>query len=376
MKRSLSNTKKIILSCCILIALFLSLDLTLGFFEPAPMKKIRTTIRTQHSYYHHGLKPCKTARFEEAGSGKGYPLTTNSLGFRDSSMRQVPLKTQKKRILFIGDSFTEGIFVPYESIFTSQIALKRPDLDILNAGVGSYCPLIYYRKVDYLLDKVNLKFDELFVLIDISDIQDEYILNDLERFKPTLEKSFLNDVLFHTERFFYNHSFIYNVLRQIFITPSEKLKRLGETEMWTLNQPIFDHFNLNMNEESIRKWSGKGMVYAEENMQKLVDLCKKNKIPVTIVVYPWEIQIYVRDMPSQQEIIWQSFAQKNGIGFLDLFPAFINSMPSDKVIKSYFLPGDFHWNESGHAFVAGEVLNYIEKRDKKNLTLQDGGFKK
>lgn len=376
MKMSLSKTKKVFLFCGILIALFLILDLTLGFFEPKPMKKIRTTIRTRHPYYHHGLKPCKATPFEEAGSGRGYPLTTNSLGFRDESMRQVPLKAEKTRILFIGDSFTEGVFVPYESIFTSQIASKRPDLDILNAGACSSSPLIYYRKVDYLFNKVGLKFDELFVFIDISDIQDEYILNDLERFKPTPGKSSFNEVLFYTERFFHNHSFIYNVLRQIFITPSEKLKRLGETEMWTLNQHIFDHYNLNMNEESIRKWSGKGMVYAEENMQKLVDLCKKNKIPVTIVVYPWEIQIYVRDMPSQQEVIWQSFAQKNGIGFLDLFPAFINSTPPDQVIESSFLPGDFHWNESGHAFVANEVLNYIKKRDNKKPILQDCGFKR
>lgn len=373
---NLFNAKKYFLFCGILIAFFLILDLTLGFFEPKPMRKIRTAIRTQHPYYHHGLKPCKAADFEEAGSGKGNSLTTNSLGFRDASMRQVPLKTNKKRVLFIGDSFTEGVFVPYEATFTNQIALKRPDLDILNAGVGSYCPLIYYLKVDYLLNKVGLKFDELFVFIDISDIQDEYIMNDLERFNPTLGKSSLNEVLFYTERFFYNHSFIYNILSQIFTTPSEKLRRLGEGDMWTLHQRIFDHYNLNMNEESIRTWSEKGMVYAQENMQKLVDLCRKNNIPVTIVVYPWEIQIYVRDIPSQQEIIWQSFAQKNEIGFLDLFPAFINSTPFDKVIKSFFLPGDFHWNESGHAFVANEVLNYIKKRDKKNSTLQDGGFKR
>jgi hypothetical protein len=35
-------------------------------------------------------------------------------GFKDSGVRDVPLTTDKHRILFMGDSFTEGIGVPYE----------------------------------------------------------------------------------------------------------------------------------------------------------------------------------------------------------------------------------------------------------------------
>ena len=142
------SKKDIFLSLGIFIALFLIIDLTLGYLDLKPMKKRYMEIRTQHHYYHHGLKPCKSSFFEEVASEYGYPLTTNSLGFKDSSTRQVPLKVDKKRILFIGDSFTEGLFIPYELTFTGQIAKYRPDLDILNAGVSSYSPLIYYLKVD------------------------------------------------------------------------------------------------------------------------------------------------------------------------------------------------------------------------------------
>jgi hypothetical protein len=359
----LNYSKKLFLLWGVFIALFLIADLTLGYLELKPMKKLYITIRTQHSYYHHDLKPCKNSLFEEIGSGYGYPLTTNSLGFKDSSTRQVPLRVDKKRILFIGDSFTEGIFVPYELTFTGQIAGYRPDLDILNAGVSSYSPLIYYLKVDYLINKVGLKFDELFVFIDMSDIKDEYLYNDIEHFIPSLEASLLNDDLFKVERFLYNHSYTYNLLKQVIESRSENMRINPEGAMWTLNQHIYDKYNLNIKEESVRKWAEKGIVHAQENMQKLVNLCKKNNIPLTIVVYPYDVQIQVRDMPSKQEIIWSSFAQKNGIGFLDLFPTFINNSSPETIIEKYFFPGDPHWNVSGHALVASKVLDFMGKKE-------------
>ena len=52
---------------------------------------------------------------------------------------------------------------------------KRSEkIEFLNAGVISYSPTIYYNKIRYLLD-AGLKFDEVVVLSDLSDVQDEAI---------------------------------------------------------------------------------------------------------------------------------------------------------------------------------------------------------
>jgi hypothetical protein len=77
-----------------------------------------------------------------------------------------------EKIFFIGDSFTESPGVPYEQSFVGLFAQAFPALDVLNAGVSSYAPSVYYEKLKYLLD-AGLKFDEAVVYIDISDIQDE-----------------------------------------------------------------------------------------------------------------------------------------------------------------------------------------------------------
>src|SRR5665647_1274773 len=52
-----------------------------------------------------------------------YRLVTNSLGFRDGSVRKVPLKSDSRRILLIGDSFTEGIGMNFEAVSYTHLTL-------------------------------------------------------------------------------------------------------------------------------------------------------------------------------------------------------------------------------------------------------------
>jgi hypothetical protein len=130
----------------------------------------KSPLRIRDPAYTHTLKP----NFAGCDSWKGrpYPVFTNSLGFRDASVRDVPLAAGRKRILFIGDSATEGIGVAYEETFVGLIARAFPEADVLNAAVESYSPSTYYEKLKYYID-AGLKFDEAIVYIDISDMQDE-----------------------------------------------------------------------------------------------------------------------------------------------------------------------------------------------------------
>ena len=55
--------------------------------------------------YHHGF--IENGKFEAE-----YNVYTNSLGFKDSEVRYVDRENKGRRILFIGDSFTEGVMLP------------------------------------------------------------------------------------------------------------------------------------------------------------------------------------------------------------------------------------------------------------------------
>ncbi|HIN39185.1 MAG TPA: hypothetical protein EYM84_02810 [Flavobacteriales bacterium] len=97
----------------LLISLFLIItDLIIGLFLIPKDNDYYNTFRTSHTYYHHGLKPNQKALAK--GINGEFVLFTNSLGLRDSSIREVPIKSRKRRILFIGDSFTEGVGVTYQ----------------------------------------------------------------------------------------------------------------------------------------------------------------------------------------------------------------------------------------------------------------------
>src|SRR5512140_858622 len=62
-------------------------------------------VRCEDTYFHHALKK-KVEAIEEWGNVR-YPLITNSLGFKDYDARDIQRTTDKQRIIFIGDSFTE-----------------------------------------------------------------------------------------------------------------------------------------------------------------------------------------------------------------------------------------------------------------------------
>jgi len=70
--------------------------------------------------YHHDLAKNVSAHRAEWG-GTVYSISTNSLGFKDKTNRQISLKTDKKRLVFIGDSFTEGLGFIYEKTFVGLI---------------------------------------------------------------------------------------------------------------------------------------------------------------------------------------------------------------------------------------------------------------
>lgn len=311
--------------------------------------------RKENPHYHHDLAPLHD--FTETWGVLQYRLVTNSLGFKDSAKRIVPPDTHKKRILFIGDSFTEGLGVPHDKTFAGVVEkrLDREKYEVLNAGVVSYSPKIYYSKVKYLLESVHLKINELYVFIDISDIFNEL---EYELFEPQASHGSLSGKLHEFGR---QNSFLYNITRYYY-TQSEHAKQLAsldylsryrdEAPFWTLRETAY------------REWGEKGVRLAERHMQKLVDLCRTHGIKMTIAVYPWQNEIIFGNRNSKQIRIWRDFAEANHIGFINYYPDFFDAhfpgIPRSQVkpydiINRYFIPGDIHWNENGHRLIAERI---------------------
>ena len=308
-------------------------------------------------YYHHDLK--KNARMKDKWGDRSYYINTNSLGFRDKGKGHIDVKnsSNKYRFLFIGDSFVEGIGLPYEKTFIGLLdnKLDNSKFEILNAGVRGYSPKLCYLKVKYLIEKTNLQFNELYMFIDISDIKDEVFYKDFVSPAP-LTKGI--------DPFLQKTSFVYGFLRvhllneHNFIRFFKKNKKgpadnnywdkwANDWGKWTYDKTTFD------------KWGTEGLNLGEENMNKLYNLCKKNDIKINIVVYPWPEQILNDSLKSIQVTFWETFSLKRNIDFISFFPAFIREANHRATIDKYFIKGDTHWNERGSKLIADTLLAKI-----------------
>lgn len=150
------------------IFLFLLIDLTLGAWV---MSLVRPSepFRVRHPVYHHTLKP----NYDGLGrwGNWSYRICTNADGFKDRCGAS-PTSSKTFDIAFIGDSFTEGLGLPFEHTFVGMVATQRPDLRIANLGVVSYSPAIYLSKMKELFAK-GYRFKHIIVFVDIGDAYDE-----------------------------------------------------------------------------------------------------------------------------------------------------------------------------------------------------------
>ncbi len=345
-------TRKLVLFNVIVILLFFAIFDVLA----AALSTVNDNLfRCDSPIYHHGLKPSEE-RVTRWGFGAPYRVATNSLGMLDEKPRTVPLKAPGKRIVIAGDSFVEGVGYPYEKTIPGIIArhLGPRGIEILNAGTVSYSPKLYYLRFKHLVEQ-GFFADDVYLLLDIGDIQDEivyaYFVSDNDPPFAFVEKARL---------LFYQHTFLFRTLWDRFGPLTENPRsefspfwgNLGEyyrvRPLWTFDEHEFE------------RWGKEGLSLALDYTDRLAKIFADHGIRFHISVHPWRTQIERRELPSRQQEVWQKFCEERGIEFIDLFPLFINEIPPSEVISRYFFPDDIHWNENGLALVAAQISQKIE----------------
>jgi hypothetical protein len=356
-KRVLLNTA-MVFYC---LALFLIFDFA---FSALTMGEERArAARVYDPFYDHGL----AADFDgyDVWGEVRYRLITNNLGFKDASAAVVPLTSDAHRILLIGDSFAEGIGQPFETSFAGLLAEeggKRADrIQVLNAGVASYSPSIYYKKIKYLLER-GLKFDEVVLLSDSSDVEDEatsyFCIDDDPRYHGfcTTPAGTVPPSSAPKRDFFIDHFVITNRVRIL-------LKRWVQSRLGNRRRAIdSDHNRIGWTTENPDPARYKplgvdgGIARSLQNMTKLSDLLASRGIPLTIVVYPWAQQIAQNDRDSRQVALWRDFCRTRCKAFIDLFPVYFAAADRDKDwYERLYILGDDHFSAAGNRMLFVEL---------------------
>ncbi len=333
--------------------------------------------RGPHWAFHHALLPNFNG-YDLWGEAH-YRFITDSLGFRDGRVRDVPLVPTTRRILLIGDSFTEGTGLPFEDTFAGRLqaaGLRRADkIEFLDAGVLSYSPSLYYHKVKYLLDR-GLHFDELVVFSDISDVYDEathYFCQDddpkYQKYCDPDERALFDGLCRgadgHRKEPCDVIAFRYSkpgwgpwLVRHFFVTNGVRMYAKFKLQQWngamrqrrlapeTASGWLFPPNELEADYAPLG--SAEGITRSLKNMQALADLLKQKGIPLTIVVYPWPVELARNDRDSRQVALWRQFCATNCKEFIDTYPAFFAAARAHADwYERFFIEGDYHFSAEG-----------------------------
>ena len=368
-----------------IITLLLDISLTQIYqlSKNISFKQGKPKIYIKHPVYHHTFQKNTTEKVFYTTIPS--VIFTNSLGFKDKSIRNVPLSSKHKRLLFIGDSFTEGVALAYEDTFVGRIdtVVNSKGIEVLNAGRSGYSPIIYWRKVKHLLEDVGLEFDELVVFIDICDISDVILYYELtsdmrvvsknknsnivkkfEKVKSKLDKIYLakRSKKFYLENIISkNTTVMHAALKSLTMLLYSNYPSTQKTNEWYwFISPFFlnDKWTLDANVYTL--FAKEGVALAKMYMTKLLKLLSDRKIKLSVAVYPWPSQVWHEDIHSKQVNIWKEWSKKNNVTFINYFPDFVvtkvNKEEKLKILRKYYIPGDVHFNKNGNKVIADKFL--------------------
>jgi hypothetical protein len=153
------------------LAAFLALDY---FRSQVILRRVKAadkqgSCRVADPVRHHALKP--NCAFVERWGRDTYDYFTNSLGFRDAKVRDVPLVEASPRILILGNSYTEGES-SWPDSYVGKIAAALPQYDFLNGAGASYSPSNHLNIVRKLLAD-GVHFDEVIIFSGAFDVFNE-----------------------------------------------------------------------------------------------------------------------------------------------------------------------------------------------------------
>ena len=325
------------------ILLFFVCDALLGAMNvhlvltTTDLEQSEKRFRIKHPVFHHTLAP--NVATKKAYWSYYYELCTDENGFKSPCSQKV--NSRHFDIAFIGDSFTEGVGLPYEKTFVGMFAKNNPTLKIANLGVVATSPTIYLSKVKYYIEK-GFKFDHVIAFIDVSDVQNEALLY-FEKDgvvvdsvpEPNKLKLALRDIFPHSY-------FILKILKDYVTKTAVWEDPAGE---WTY-RPYSHNYG--------PKGVSYGMAKSLKKMTELYEYLKARNIKLSVGVYPWPNQLKHDTAMNQHQKQWQQFCQNRCEMFIDANKRFFDYLARfdfKKTVADLFIPGDLHFNATGNELV-------------------------
>ena len=368
-KNFLNNT---LIITFIFIFLFLIIDIFFGkkflyYLNQLESKNIQKKSKTddlhlKNSYYYSDLAPSYNGQdmwWSSRVTNEKIIYCTDQNSFRTSCVN-TSRDTKEFDIFIIGDSNGEGQGVQFENTFGGLLEnnLINKNIKVANLSMGGYSPTIYYLKIKKKLEE-NYKFNEVIIFIDVSDIQDEARLydlddNDLLVLKDNsrqYDESLKTDIL--QKKIKQKLPLTHNILVKIKYSLKKKPKyyeKNFERYGWTY-----------LDKNNLQEYPGgldKAINQSLTSLNKLQTLLKENEIKFSLAIYPLPAQIFHDEKNNLQVEIFSEFCEKKCHQFYNLYVPFFNEIEKfgrDYVVENFFIKNDVHFNSLGHKLIFDNI---------------------
>ena len=294
----------------------------------------------------HHLHPANYSYFvhDPAGEYGGYSIFFDKDGYRvpDPDIKISPVVT-KRKIAFLGDSFTEGNEVSWKDSFVGLIQNHNPTVAVRNFGVSSYSPLIYlaqakkelveYQPTDVVLQIYSNDFDSDHEYLVNANSQD---LNQLSAISGN-ERKLAIVVL--------RHSYLARLVRKIQLQIDFLINAPEKPNAFPDEVLYFDPQGVER-----RKLTYSAILQIRDQVNKL-------GAHFYLLIIPnkglsMKGQCCATDRLHQEMAI---FAKQNHIPFIDLGKAF----GSNKNQRILFFPRDIHLTKEGNLEMATAIAQEL-----------------
>jgi hypothetical protein len=300
--------------------------------------------------YHHDLEP--NLEMPRVWGRTLYPWKADRYGFRTGTCAPGEAEKSWPAIFVVGDSFVEALGSTYEQSFVGLMACDaaKQKKAVWNLGVASYSPIIYWRKVLAAARKLDVKPSEIYVFLDLSDIDDEAnVYREAEdgtvKYKSMPEPTIPG---FNFGRWLVEHFTTVRLAYDLYVsaTFSWRMSFGRDRARWTIDQKLMD------------AWGRRGLELAGANLDKLVGLCRDWQCRLTLVVYPWPDNVMAGDRDSIQVRHWRDWSAKRGVRFIDGFAPFFKE-PAETALHENYIEGDVHFTEAGNRLIYETVRQSV-----------------
>jgi hypothetical protein len=319
---------------------------------------------------------------------KQVSIGINSAGIRDReySLEKPPGKT---RIVVLGDSFTSGLEVNSEELFTEIMERSLNNCEVLNFGINGFGPaqeflILKEKAISYQPDLVLMviylrnDFDDLTEVFNWAPgyqrprvvlEEGEIVFKNIPVPPPPPKKVVRPPKVPYQQK-------VINFINRIFT--SLHLVRFIQERITNITQK--DVFNKIPPEVRLLKKDAlpeikKASLLMKELIKEIFYFTQKRKIKFGVVIAPGIVQVYperywneikaqyhLRDEDYELMLLnnfLKKLSNKLGIPCLDLTPSL---RAEARAGRELYYHKCHHWNESGHQVVAQALVNFLKSQ--------------